>query len=197
MHVAIKKLILVLSICCYIEDKFMTVGYRLLFFGFVFFLLNSCGGSAELSSTGSPEGQEDDVLSDPTNEGSFYTITNDFQDHHNAAPVYLYLSSVNTGKAYVVPPTKYNSVELEFVIIDMKVEEECIKIPKEAFPISVGVCQSSECTSVRPLNVILKNPAHYNIGGIGGLLTPQILPVSPCSKEYIDLVGSIEEYQTL
>ncbi len=176
----------------------MTFRNCVLFLSFVFFLLNSCGVSEELSSTDAPAEESDGLARELSgNEGQFYTVTNDFQNHQNANPVYIQLSSINTGENYIIPPTKYSSVELQYVIMDVKVEGECVKIPKEAFPVSVGVCESSGCTSVRPLSVVLKNPAHYNISGIGGLLTPQINPVSPCSKEYIDLIGSVEDYQTL
>ena len=199
MHIIAKKSILAFEYILLIEGKIMTFRHHFLFLSFVFFLLNSCGGmTEELSSTDTSEEEQASVSSDPSvNEERFYTITNDFQNHKNANPVYIQLSSINTGESYVIPPTKYKPVELKYVIIDIKVEGECVKIPEKAFPVSVGVCESSGCTSVRSLSVILKNPAHYNISGIGGLLTPQINPVSPCSKEYIDLIGSVEDDQTL
>ena len=197
MHILIKKFILDTLYIFLVEGKIMIFRYSFLYLVFIFFLLNSCGSSEELSSTNAPEETGSSFEENTRSEKLFYTITNDFQDHHGAAPVYVYLNSISTGESYIVPPTKYSPVELEYVIMDIKVEGECIKIPEEAFPVSVGVCESNECASVRSLSVVLKNPAHYNISGIGGLLTPQIYPVSPCSKDFVELIGSIEEYQTL
>ena len=72
-----------------------------------------------------------------------------------------------------------------------------MEIPATAFPISVSVCKSSDCKSVRSLNVVLQKPAHYNISGVGGLLSPQIYPVSPCSEQIVDVINNVGEYEEL
>ena len=166
----------------------------ILYLVFILFLMGSCENSVQDMALKSPGANTKD---DPQNTEQFFTITNEFQDHRGSGPLYIHLQSVDTGQTYVVPPTKYVSQELEYVIMDIKVEGECIKIPAGAFPVAVGVCESSECTKVRSLDVLLKNPAHYNINGIGGLLTPQINPVSPCSPEFTKLVESVGEYTQL
>jgi len=178
-----------------------------LFFCFVsvFFFAISCEEQEELASEDPSESPPEITnltadapknISTAVNRESFYTITNDFQDYKGLGePQYILLSSTKTGQRYIIPPTKYSSVELEYIIIDIKVEEDCVKIPAAAFPVSVGVCKSSDCSSFRSLDVLLKNPAHYSIHGIGGLLTPQIYPVSPCSTDFVKLIDTIGEYK--
>ena len=146
----------------------------ILYLVFILFLMGSCENSVqemnlEVPGAGASDGTQ--------NTEQFFTITNEFQDHRGSGPLYVHLQSVDTGQTYIVPPTKYVSQELAYVIMDIKVEGECIKIPAKAFPVAVSVCESSKCTKVRSLDVLLKNPAHYNLNGIGGLLTPQINPV--------------------
>ena len=180
-----------------------------LFFCFVsiFFFTVSCGytkqdlasedPSKTSSDTSSGTNLDSDVsknTSAAVSRESFYTITNDFHDYKGLEPQYILLSSTKTGQNYIIPPTQYSSVELKYIRIDIKVEGDCVKIPVEAFPVSVSVCKSGDCSSVRPLNVLLKNPAHYSIHGIGGLLTPQIYPVSPCSADFVKLIDTIGEY---
>lgn len=127
-----------------------------------------------------------------------FTITNDFQDYKGTGlGVYIALTSIKTGKVYVIPPTTYKSVALDYVITDLKVEGECSQVPEYEFPLAVSVCETTECLSTRPLNALLKNPLHYNIDGIGGLFIPQIYPSSPCSKNFIDKAKKIEQYTTL
>ena len=172
---------------------------KILYLFSIFILLNACGGFTELSSKNlSGNTGTDEATPSVPDTQKFYTITNDFQNYQGVGPAYIYLQSTKSGKSYIVPPTKYSSRELKYAVVeDIKVEGECLKVPEEDFPLSVGVCQSNECSSVRPLDAILKNPAHYNISGIGGLLTPQIYPVSPCSKDYVELIESANEYQKL
>lgn len=173
------------------------------------FLMLSCSEDAavvtDLSSTNVPTDGVDGAT-DTQGESTvklgveqFYTITNDFQDHlGKGESVYVLLTSVDTEKKYIIPPTKYTSVELEYVIMeDAKVDGECVKVPAEAFPLVVSVCQSRECSFVRSLDVLLKNPAHYNIGGIGGYLVPHIYPVSPCSEDFVELMNNIGEYKEI
>ncbi len=171
---------------------------KVLFLFCVFFLLLSCEDTAvnELASTDEEENKTSvESVIKPDME-QFYTITNDFQDHRGVNPVYILLTSVDTEGTYIIPPTKYTSVELEYVIMEeAKVDGECVKVPAEAFPLAVNVCQSRECSSVRSLDVLLKNPAHYNISGIGGYLAPHIYPVSPCSEDFVDLMNNIGEYK--
>ena len=175
----------------------MTRRYYFLNFVFIFFIFNSCYSNIEeLASLSSPGNQAEPTSSSVDDTVKLYTITNDFQDRRGN-PVHIHLSSVKTKKNYVIPPTTYNEVVLDYVKMDMKVEGECLKIPSEAFPVSVSVCKLSDCVSVRSLDVLLKNPAHYNISGIGGLLIPQIYPVSPCSDNFIKLIGTVSEYKKL
>ena len=174
--------------------------YHFLYLGLILLLTASCGNNFEqLASETPPENAVSQNTSSSAQQArQFYTVTNDFQDYRGAdSGVYIYLTSVNTGQTYIVPPTKYSSVELEYVIMEAKVEGKCVQVPTEAFPLLVSVCKSRECASVRSLDVLLKNPAHYNINGIGGLLIPQIYPVSPCSKEFVNLIGNEGEYKTL
>ncbi len=128
----------------------------------------------------------------------FYTITNDFQDYRGGGAMYVLLTSVNIEKTYIIPPTIYGPLELEYVVMEeAKVDGECVKVPASAFPLAVHICQSQECSQARSLDIILKNPAHYNISGIGGFLAPHIYPVSPCSKEFVDLMKNVGEYKEL
>lgn len=85
----------------------------------------------------------------------------------------------------------------QIIIENAIVDGKCITVPAEDFPVLISVCQSSECTAIRPLNVVLKKPAHYNISGIGGLLIPQVYPVSPCSEDFVKLMQTVEEYTEL
>ncbi|MDE0118572.1 MAG: hypothetical protein OXM55_01005 [Bdellovibrionales bacterium] len=159
----------------------------------IFFLLVACAGDRSVQTQDSMNPSE--VVSNNTEQ--FFAITNEFQDHRGSGPLYILLKSVDTNDTYIIPPTKYVSTELDYVIVDMKVEGECVRIPAKAFPVAVHVCESPECTKVRSLDVLIKNPAHYNLNGLGGLLTPQINPVSPCSPEFIQLVESVGEFTDL
>ena len=176
--------------------------YYFLYFVFILSFTVSCGsGIGELHSKSPPEDQPNTALSSPDSlsPGKVYAITNDFRDQRGNA-VYIHLSSVNTKEIYIIPPTQYSEVELDYIKIDMKVEGECVEVPDTAFPVLVSVCKSSEssnCPLTRSLDVLLKNPAHYNINGIGGLLTPQVYPVSPCSGDLVKLIGTIGEYDKL
>ena len=127
----------------------------------------------------------------------FYSITNDFLDHRGlGTPIYIHLSSVNTKQNYIVPPTQYTALKLtDAVLQEFKVEGECVQLPAEAFPVKVSVCNSRECTAIRSLDVILKTPAHYNLSGVGGLLSPHIYPVSPCSEDFAKLIENIGAYK--
>ena len=160
---------------------------------FIVFLLTACEVETLVETQDSLNPNENPSK----NTELFFSITNEFQDHKGSGPLYLLLKSVDTDNTYIIPPTKYISTELEYVIVDMEVEGECVRIPSTAFPLAVHVCESSKCTKVRSLDVLIKNPAHYNLNGLGGLLTPQINPVSPCSPEFIQLVDSVEEFTDL
>ena len=158
----------------------------------ILFLAVSCGEEGNVASLDAT-----DATPPPAHQDQKYTITNDFQDHKSVNPVYVLLTSTQTGEKYIVPPTKYGSLQLQYAVIDLKVLGQCTEVPATAFPVSVSVCQSSECNSVRSLNVVLQKPAHYNINGVGGLLTPQIYPISPCSGQIVDAINNIGEYEDL
>ena len=160
--------------------------------------------SQQASQTDTPSA-EGDSPTDPSAEEKgpevpqeFYTVTNDFQEYDNQQmkKAILYLKSLNTGDTYVIPPTEYESLTLtNFIIENIKVKGECIEVPAHAFPVMVGVCQSEQCDYVRPLNMVLSRPAHYNLSGIGGWLTPAMSPISPCADQLSELVDTIQPYQ--
>ena len=163
------------------------------------FLTTSCSDEfAELASE-DPEVDTEEVATTMTTESTLFSITNEFQDHTGLNDsAYIHLASTETEKTYIIPPTKYKSVELDQIIIEnAKVDGQCVTVPAKNFPVLVSVCQSPECTAVRSLNVVLKKPAHYNISGIGGLLIPQVYPVSPCSEDFVKLMQTVEEYTQL
>lgn len=160
----------------------------------ILFLAVSCGEENNVGSLDSTNATPPVQQQQPD---KMYTITNDFQDHTSVDPAHILLKSRRSAEKYVIPPTKYGPLQLQYAVIDLKVMGECIEIPAGAFPVSVSVCQSSECNSVRSLNVVLQKPAHYNIGGVGGLLTPQIYPVSPCSEQIVDTINNVGEYTDL
>ena len=184
----------------------ITIKLKALFFVFVFLLSVSCEEGETTLPSSAPEGesateeegamQNASVAVNPSAE-RFFTVTNDFLNYTGTSGEYLRLKSVGTGQVYIVPPTQYSALELEYVIMEAKVEGECVKVPASAFPVEVGVCQSSKCSAVRSLSVILNNPAHYNLNGIGGLLTPQIYPVSPCSEDFVKVISNVGEYKQL
>ena len=171
--------------------------YYCLFFAAVFLILAGCeteeGASVDMAS-------EDPNANPPAVEQEspeYFAITNEFEDHKGRGRMFLYLTGRNE-QSYIVPPTQYSSVELKYVIMDsVKVEGECVQVPKEAFPLAVSVCETDKCKKIRPLDVVLTNPAHYNINGIGGLVTPRIAPFSPCSKEFFDLIEDVQPYQAI
>ena len=173
---------------------------KFLFFYPLFLLLTvSCSDEfAELASE-SEETSAKETMTTTTDNSTLFSITNEFQDHTGLSDsVYIHLTSTKTEKTYIIPPTKYKSVELDRIIIEnAKVDGQCITVPAKDFPILVSICQSPECYSIRSLNVVLKKPAHYNISGIGGLLIPQVYPVSPCSENFIKLMQTVEEYTQL
>ena len=169
------------------------------------FTLTSCGSnSTQSASTDKATTSAEQVSQAPAEgasvnnkAGQFYSITNDFLDHRGlGTPIYIHLSSVNTQQNYIVPPTQYTALKLtDAVLQEFKVEGECVQIPAEAFPVAVSVCNSRECTAIRSLDIILKTPAHYNISGVGGLLSPNIYPVSPCSEDFAKLIENIGAYK--
>ena len=172
------------------------------------FALTACGGNSTQSAstdkmaTSAEQASVNKATENPASAtpsaGQFYSITNDFLDHRGlGTPIYIHLSSVNTPQQnYIIPPTQYTALKLtEAVLQEFKVEGECVKIPAEAFPVAVGVCNSGECTAIRSLDVILKTPAHYNLSGVGGLLSPHIYPVSPCSEDFAILIENIGAYK--
>ena len=175
------------------------------YLGYIFIFLLACEDQPHVSRQDSTQDPNQDPSAQvtgniaQTEEEPFYTITNDFQDYDGTevAGVSLYLQSLNTGSAYIIPPTKYSPATLTHFIINMQIKEGCIELPASAFPVVVGVCKSAKCEAVRSLNVALKQPAHYNISGIGGLLTPAVYPVSPCSPEALELVEAQEPYETI
>jgi len=185
---------------------------KILFLFTVVFFVNTCGphledrisedpsegtlNDTQTSNTQTSNTQTSNVIA-PTNKDTFYAFTNNFQDHQGLGSVSMVLTSVNTGETYIVPPTDYSSIELEYVSIDMKVKGECVTIPAKAFPVLVNVCESHQCNSIRSLYVVLNNPAHYSLNGIGGFLIPQVYPVSPCSKEVIPLINNVKEYKAI
>lgn len=159
---------------------------------FILFLVVSCGGEDNVASLDAT-----DATPPPSDQNKMYTITNDFQDHKSVDPVYVLLKSTKTGEKYIIPPSEYGPLQLQYAVIDLRVMGQCVEIPATAFPVAVSICQSSECKSARSLNVVLQKPAHYNINGVGGLLTPQIYPVSPCSERMVDIINNVGEYTDL
>lgn len=174
-----------------------TISFYILF-SFAFLSI-SCTELEELASEDGGEVTDETVATAPTQDNTPYSITNEFQDHAGInSSVYIHLASTTTKKTYIIPPTNYKAVELERIIIDdAKVDGKCVTVPAEDFPVLVSVCQTAECTAIRPLNVLLKKPAHYNISGIGGLLVPQVYPVSPCSEDFVKLMQTVEDYTQL
>ena len=158
----------------------------------ILFLAVSCGKEDNVANLDAT-----DTTPSTAHQDQKYTITNDFQDHKGVEPLYVLLTNTKTGEKYVVPPTEYGSLQLQYAVIDLRVIGRCVEIPATAFPISVSVCKSSDCKSVRSLNVVLQKPAHYNISGVGGLLSPQIYPVSPCSEQIVDVINNVGEYEEL
>ena len=170
--------------------------FVLLFLGLMVACEDNTSQQHSLQDTATGESTQVDA---PALPDSVYTVTNDFREYNGQemAPAVLYLKSLNTEEVYIIPSTEYESVALTSFIIDMQVKGECAKVPARAFPVMVGVCQSEQCDYVRPLNMVLKQPAHYNLSGIGGLLTPAVSPVSPCSPKTFELVETIQPYQKI
>ncbi len=168
---------------------------RFLFLLCVIFLIGceNEGGVSDMDST-VPNPQEEQ---DQEQKPEYFTITNDFNSHKTEDGVFIYLMG-NNGQNYIVPPTQYSSLELEYVIVQsLKVEGECVQVPKEAFPISVYACETGQCQKIRSLESMLVSPAHYNINGVGGLVTPRISHFSPCSEKFFKLIEDIKPYQEI
>ena len=177
-----------------------------LIFLLAFLLVIACEDSNtsqqdSLADSEKTEGEQGSLTTEngPAVPPNLYTITNDFQEYRDQqmTSATLYLKSLNTEETYIIPPTQYEPVALASFIIDIQVKGACSEVPARAFPVMVGVCQSEQCDFVRPLNMVLKQPAHYNLSGIGGLLTPAVSPVSPCSSEAFDLIETIQPYQEI
>lgn len=117
----------------------------------------------------------------------FYVFTNDFHSGLDVSRPYIRLVGA-TGEAYIIPPLEYEDVETEQAIISgFKVKNGCIKIPERGFPLKVNVCDTKVCTNSRYLADIVM-PNNYGIAGVGGLLVPQVYPVSPCSEEFVHYI---------
>ena len=173
--------------------------YLIFLLAFVVLACEEPNSSTQDSTVDNPAGAIANEAQAPKVPDSVYTVTNDFQEYNGQemTTAVLYLRSLNTGESYIIPPTEYEPVALTNFIIDIKVSGDCVEVPAHAFPVMVGVCQSEQCDSVRPLNMVLSQPAHYNLSGIGGLLTPAMSPYSPCSKEYFEQVELLQTYQKI
>ena len=173
----------------------MRITKPLLFLCCFIFLIGCEEGAVSGMDSTAPNPQEQDPNQQKDTEN--FAITNDFNSHTAKDGVFIYLVG-NNGQNYTLPPTQYSPLELEYVIVSsLKVEGECVKVPKEAFPLSVYVCETSKCQKVRPLDLRLVNPAHYNINGVGGLITPRISPVSPCSEDFLKRIKDVKLYQEI
>lgn len=153
-------------------------------------LLLSCQGNME-SMDSSVAFESTDVNTMDTEQAQtrqkFYIFTNDFHSGLNIKRPYIRLVGA-TGESYVVPPLEYEDVETDQAIISgFKVKTGCIKIPGRSFPLKVNVCDTKVCKNSRYLADIMI-PNHYGIAGVGGLLVPQVYPVSPCSEEFVQYI---------
>ncbi len=127
-----------------------------------------------------------------------FTILNNFHPGFNGEPIYIRLvSNKKDMGSYIIPPARYGDLILDDMVMrDYKVVSGCIDVPEKAFPVSVYIClpdgtsnsaQKCDTMSREPLAEIVL-PQHYGLAGIGGLMTVEINPVSPCSQEYEDII---------
>ena len=160
----------------------------------LFIMFSACQDSTqvEASSDVSVRDQASSAVQSIANKQNksslkFYVFTNNFYNAKGMERPYIRLTSV-AGESYIVPPLEYDTVETKYALIDgFKVKSGCIKVPERAFPLKVYICDSVSCTQSRYLADVVM-PGHYGIVGVGGLFTPQVHPVSPCSDELVQYI---------
>ena len=158
----------------------------------VFLLCSACtGGSNQFDSEVdfvSPE----DISRD--NEDEFY-FSNNFRNLNGQA---VYLHIINSfGQSVVLPPAQAGALQIANTVVEgFRMNSGCVKVLEGDFPITVSLCDSIECKAVRNI-VDLHTPGHYNMSGVGGLVIPEVYPVSPCSEDLIQYINQAGEYSPL
>ena len=182
--------------------RFLKMGCRVIFIMKYFlvlsaFLLCACesgvepeteitSASVEEPSSEAPEPEQKKSSS----KAAFFTFTNDFTSLSGERPPIRLVQKGRRKKSFIVPAVQYADVEVGDVLIGgFKVKAGCVEVPEQAFPLLVYICETAKCLkmSERPLGEIIV-PSHYNLLGVGGLLAPQINPVSPCSEEFVSYI---------
>ena len=123
----------------------------------------------------------------------YFISINNFQDHESTQRMYLRLRS-EANNTYIVPPAEYGNILTKHAVISgFKVNHGCVPVPASSFPLWVDVCEANSCQKARRTGHI-DRPGHYTISGIGGMMSFQLEPQSPCSEQFVNQIQNVDEY---